>query len=1577
MTGIDVPISFTVVGKSEVQSALKSIVSELDKLAQTKNKTAVRESVTKSLFPSGSGVDSLGDNKELRNLVSQAQKRVLNAESLAKLQQFSQSKDFESNAALSALVAKQQSPLASFIRQADAAGLGVQNSKGELNTKNLAKAVKDNITSLLERGRLTSKQLAEIEKLIEKGDFEKLAQKLQYHESKQTNATKIKEDVKKAASNAINNVTALTNVANAAGTAAQQVQTQLNNATSPQNFGTNPAAWAAQAAAALANTQAVPTAATGGMGTGGGGTAGGLGGGGIGGMTGVPGAPDPIDEYLSALSRRFSTISTSFLKVNEVARGSLRSLTPQSVENFLNQFGTTLEEFRTETAKILEQEGAQIGMTPAENAALGQMIFGTSRTLSGPEFANLNEAEIAQQARLLGAGDIATAFPNMTDEQREKALRIFTTQVAQTTKAYKLLAETVENINVKLGQLNREEANVIISRIRTERNPELAQQAMEQLNRRRVIFAGQDLQYRESEYGNLSPAELASLSPSVANDIEENRNSVKRNANQALGAPRTAFEQLATLGGRIAAIFSLIQFTVGTTIQTLQQFLEQANRLEKVSATVNALSGNFDTYSKSLTLAATQQRKFGGTLEENLQGLSSLIPVSKRYNADLQQLDNIARRLAIVDPLQGFSGAAIALKEFFSGDITSLSRRFEIDRATLNSIKEAGDKTAQLQKLDQVLNDLGISNEVLNARTKTSAATFDKFGATISNITTAFGAFIQDALRPTVEQLDNFLSVFNSTITFVENNRAINLDISSNFAKLAPTVNSIINLQNQVANNTELLSNKDSQLSQKFVDNADNRAQKLKEIAQLQNQLTREVSSTTLEVNNLIRQFNEANNVQAQFITDKETAVQFAKAASTGDVNALVRGLREPNILGIPRYESANRADQSLNNLLGNITGFKSPLTPFVLQGDRGGTQAQLSILADLLDQIIEKRSQLDRVGQEALVRDVADANNAFVYANLSAKEFIDLLIQINDKSYTFGQSTIVISDALNALSEAQKRQAANLAALNKPILSTEVSLEIVKGTIEQINEFTKKQTQTQLEQYALAQRLGDQYSEQAKAKNDEFKANRQLLASDEFDRNDYLAKFGQSITLQARLALEQEKSIGIIGLMRDGLLGYNVTLTEAVGLAKELQNSFRGLATGSLLSALPVGQQLQFQQGVLSGSGPFAARNQNEAFGAVTNIIGLEMKRSDMQRQVGQRLTDIAKDDADKRQKLQEDYNKDLLKMQEDYEKRKLELLKKSEVDKRQGKVDFYSSLMNADNLTPEQQKMLSGKYETLFGQVSELRNQGQFDKATAVLEAGTTQITNEMNYLQEVANQKENIKEADKDIAKLQEDYNKADSADSRKSILDKIEQRRQDKDTAENRIKQLDEIRTLQTDADNERVKTATEAEDKITDDYNKQVDERKKAYLDALKEQDAAYKKSVDDAKKQSQELYDQNITSLNFLTALGVFSETIPNLFKQMLSAGRDPEGLDRIDAKISEAERTLLEATPATLRPTISALITTLEKLNAGPSQTQINPEDPLPTALDKVATSTDELKTSIDVLNSTLKTYMAGGYYR
>ena len=1598
MAGINIPISFTTAGAEDVLRAISSIETKLKSLSVPSSSKLFGGGIDKA-FPAattitGGILDASGQTgekrKQLFDILSASSTRTLSTGELSQVETLLKTLSGKLSATqkkfLEEVIQNQKSTINSFVRAAETGGFSVlegKDGKRKLNFENLKKAILANIQSLREAYVLSEKDIAEIDALISKNDTAGIIGLLEKVRSSDRITERLKNDPKSGQDPQFNQdianfkakltpqsrkafQKALDEIIDAFLVEAIKAakETKADPATKPKRSERKKVAKEVPVAEEETPVVTPPEpkrrpkridSSTSGVrygrfdtsGMGGGGSGGGIvpptGGGGYNFDGGE------IEDYFDRVRRRFGRITASFQAANAVARDSLRTITPESVEEFLTVFRKNLVQFRQGTEQILVEEGPLRDLDPEVSRRLSERIVGVA---TSAEFGNLSQEQQAQRARVLGRESLDEFFPDLDSETAERALRVFSQQVLATTKEFKVVTETIDNINEELSRTARIEAEELIQRGRQSGDAQYYEQARQRIRQRRVLFVGKDLGVQIKTDEDLTDEERESLPSKVSSDIESNKRTVNRGILQAMGRPRGIFEQVATLGGRVAAIFSLVQFTIGNAVMQLQQFTEQANQLERVSATVGALAGNFESFSGALDLAATQQRKFGGTLEENLQGLTSLIPVSKRYNADLEQLDNIARRLAIVDPLQGFSGAAIALKEFFSGDITSLSRRFEIDRATLNSIKEAGDKTAQLQKLDEVLNKLGISNEVLNARTQTTAAVFDRLGGTTSNLSASFGFLIQEAIAPSAGALDRWLGQCSYLTAQIVEDKALLLEVSKGFAEINEIVREYLNLPI-----------------------GDRTVKQLEEIQLAQNEV--------------IRKYNEARDTQVKFIKDAETALQLARIAAEGGPNNILADLAdvysEDEVFGLVgmddrQFRTMVLQAEALTSLRDELIGWLN--TPWGLQGaiiNENFSPEQSALLVEILDQLVTKRNDLSEADRETLFADVTQATEDLVNLNLTAKEYLDVLIKIRDTNYEieqnkpranpeyirdgggggnsddagYGKSATLrsrIGSEIKAVNDAireQRRLLAgleddggemspelkalmdNLDALNVKVGDYTSSLELAKKTVEGINELTAKQTQAQLEQFAIAQGLGSEYSAQATAKMDEFKQTSEYLKSEEFDRFALLARVREALKLQQGLAFEQNKSVSAITLMKNNMLGYNITFKEAVELAKDFQNSLRSLATGTLLSKLSLEDQLTYQTNRLSLTGPNAPQNQGDLFDALNSSLNLYFqKTNEGQKNTGNRLVDIAKDDAARRQEITEQYNEDLLDMQEDYEKRKLELLKNSEIEKRQGKVDFYDTLFNADSLTPQQMQEASAKYEQLFTEVSDLRNKGEFEKATALLEAGTSQIVNEINYQQEVAENQNKIKEADADIAELRREYNEADSSEERRSILQKIEKITKDKEIAENRIKQINEIRTLQIDADNERVTQARKNEDTITSDYLKSVDERKQAYLDALAEQDAAYKKSVDEAKSQFDDIGRKSLVTLTFIQGILKYADEIPKLFEAATNG--TAMGQDYLLKTIDYRKQVLLDQTPVELRPFLDKFFTSVERLEPG-----------------------------------------------
>jgi hypothetical protein len=151
----------------------------------------------------------------------------------------------------------------------------------------------------------------------------------------------------------------------------------------------------------------------------------------------------------------------------------------------------------------------------------------------------------------------------------------------------------------------------------------------------------------------------------------------------------------------------------------------EALALRETQNGLQAVAGSTAKYANILKIARQQQELFGGTLRENINGLTGLAITSNQSGASLQTLVDLSQRLAVLDPAQGAAGARIALSEALSGDPTSLAKRYEIPRAALAKLRDetisASDKLAII---DQYLNKVGISSAAVAGRIDQDALAF-------------------------------------------------------------------------------------------------------------------------------------------------------------------------------------------------------------------------------------------------------------------------------------------------------------------------------------------------------------------------------------------------------------------------------------------------------------------------------------------------------------------------------------------------------------------------------------------------------------------------------------------------------------------------------------------------------------------------------------------------------------------------------------------------------------------------------------------------------------------------------------
>lgn len=221
---------------------------------------------------------------------------------------------------------------------------------------------------------------------------------------------------------------------------------------------------------------------------------------------------------------------------------------------------------------------------------------------------------------------------------------------------------------------------------------------------------------------------------------------------------------LATIGP--AVVGQAIGAGVGAGQQALQ--LQQTIRLTR------ELSGTQAQYNQVLAAAREQQERYGGTLQENIQGLGGLVITARSSGAELQQLIGLSQRLALLDPTQGAEGARIALSEALSGDPRSLALRYEIPRSALERLKdESLSASERLGVLDEYLNKIGITAGVVDSAVSEQTRAFNRLGAEVDTLTTNVGGGLANAFDDAAVGLGRLIGLINSNPDAIAELRAL------------------------------------------------------------------------------------------------------------------------------------------------------------------------------------------------------------------------------------------------------------------------------------------------------------------------------------------------------------------------------------------------------------------------------------------------------------------------------------------------------------------------------------------------------------------------------------------------------------------------------------------------------------------------------------------------------------------------------------------------------------------------------------------------------------------------------------
>lgn len=242
----------------------------------------------------------------------------------------------------------------------------------------------------------------------------------------------------------------------------------------------------------------------------------------------------------------------------------------------------------------------------------------------------------------------------------------------------------------------------------------------------------------------------------VAQGYDQLGAAAQRNAQQATAAVRNA--QQATQGfaqglnSAFGHFLSSASIGIGFGI---------ANQFQRVDVTIRNLAGSAEAASAVLADMRDISNEFGIPFNDLRQSAAAFLPVARSTGVELNRLVILSQRLLAANPMENVSGAAFALREGLSGDMLSLQERFFLSRAQGAQLREAlasGGTEAFLTLLDQMLNEVGATEEALRDLGQSGVNAFDQIKSSVLEAVASGFAPLLQTIQPVVASIAQFIS---------------------------------------------------------------------------------------------------------------------------------------------------------------------------------------------------------------------------------------------------------------------------------------------------------------------------------------------------------------------------------------------------------------------------------------------------------------------------------------------------------------------------------------------------------------------------------------------------------------------------------------------------------------------------------------------------------------------------------------------------------------------------------------------------------------------------------------------------
>lgn len=177
--------------------------------------------------------------------------------------------------------------------------------------------------------------------------------------------------------------------------------------------------------------------------------------------------------------------------------------------------------------------------------------------------------------------------------------------------------------------------------------------------------------------------------------------------------------------------------------------------MEQATAKINAFTKDGDATAAILQTIREEAAKTPFEFNEMARAAAGLLPV---VNATGQPLDGLIKQaeiLAASNPTEGLEGAVYALKQAAGGDFASVIDRFDLNRQTLNRLKEQG--VPALDAVTQAMQEMGYDADLVTNLAGTMSGRWSTF---TDSLQTVAGA----ATQPIFDRLSQGLADMQPTL---------------------------------------------------------------------------------------------------------------------------------------------------------------------------------------------------------------------------------------------------------------------------------------------------------------------------------------------------------------------------------------------------------------------------------------------------------------------------------------------------------------------------------------------------------------------------------------------------------------------------------------------------------------------------------------------------------------------------------------------------------------------------------------------------------------------------------------------